>query len=89
YGLNYGKQEKLTKHGNALYMHCLPADISGISCAKGEVEAGVFEKFRLKTYLEAGFKPYIIAAMMFANKFKDPADVLKNMITGGSKRVGF
>ena len=22
------KQEKLTKHGNALYMHCLPADIS-------------------------------------------------------------
>jgi len=83
------EMEKLTKNGNALYMHCLPADISGVSCAKGEVEAGVFEKFRLKTYLEAGFKPYIIAAMMFAYKFEDPANALKNMITMGSKRVGF
>jgi len=82
-------QEKLTKNGNALYMHCLPADISGVSCAKGEVEAGVFEKFRLKTYLEAGFKPYIIAAMMFAYKFENPANVLKSMISKGSKRVGY
>lgn len=82
-------QEKLTKKENALYMHCLPADISGVSCAKGEVEAGVFEKFRLKTYLEAGFKPYIIAAMMFAYKFEDPANALRNMIAMGSKRVGF
>lgn len=70
-------------------MHCLPADISGVSCKHGEVEADVFEKFRLKTYLEAGFKPYIIAAMMFAYKFEDPAGVLKSMISTGSKRVRF
>lgn len=81
--------EKLTKNKNALYMHCLPADISGVSCKNGEVAADVFEKFRLKTYHEAGFKPYIIAAMMFAYKFSDPALVLKKMLEQGSKRIRF
>ena len=28
----------LTKDGKALYLHCLPADISGLSCAEGEVD---------------------------------------------------
>jgi knotted carbamoyltransferase YgeW len=28
---------KLTKDGKALYMHCLPADITGVSCKEGEV----------------------------------------------------
>ena len=31
------KKMKLTRGGKALYMHCLPADISGVSCAQGEV----------------------------------------------------
>lgn len=84
-----GEIEQLTKNKNALYMHCLPADISDVSCKNGEVAADVFEKFRLKTYHEAGFKPYIIAAMMFAYKFGDPAEVLKSMIEKGSKRVRF
>jgi len=78
---------KTTKNGKALYMHCLPADISGISCNEGEVEGSVFEKFRINTYHEAGYKPYIIAAMMFANKFKNPAGVLKNIFEKGSSRV--
>jgi ornithine carbamoyltransferase len=26
-----------TKGGKALYMHCLPADVTGVSCAAGEV----------------------------------------------------
>ena len=26
---------KLTKNGESLYMHCLPADISGVSCDRG------------------------------------------------------
>ena len=28
---------KTTKDGKALYLHCLPADITGVSCAEGEV----------------------------------------------------
>ena len=80
---------KETKKGDALYMHCLPADISGVSCKEGEVEADVFEKYRIKTYHEAGYKPYIIAAMMFANKFKSPAIVLRNILNRGLDRVSF
>jgi len=79
---------KLTKNANALYMHCLPADISGVSCKQGEVSAAAFEKYRIKTYKEAGFKPYIIAAMMFANRFENPAEVLKNILDRNRRRVG-
>ena len=80
---------KLTKNKNALYMHCLPADISGVSCKQGEVSANAFERYRIKTYQEAGFKPYIIAAMMFTNRFSDPAEVLKSIMERRRKRVGF
>ena len=37
------KKMKLTKDGAALYMHCLPADISGVSCDQGEVSENIFE----------------------------------------------
>lgn len=80
---------KVTKNQDALYMHCLPADISGVSCSEGEVNAEVFEKYRIRTYLEAGFKPYIIAAMMFTNKFENSADVLAQIMKRNSRRVGF
>jgi knotted carbamoyltransferase YgeW len=80
---------KLTREGNALYMHCLPADISGVSCKDGEVEADVFEKYRIRTYLEAGYKPYIIAAMMLTNRFEKPVDILNTILERGIKRVGF
>jgi knotted carbamoyltransferase YgeW len=79
---------KLTKNKNALYMHCLPADISGVSCKQGEISANTFEKFRIKTYQEAGYKPYIIAAMMFTNRFGNPADVLKSILDRNKERVG-
>ncbi|MFZ4413118.1 MAG: knotted carbamoyltransferase YgeW, partial [Bacteroidales bacterium] len=78
---------KLTKNGEALYMHCLPADITGISCAEGEVAKDVFEKYRIETYKEAGFKPYIIAAMMLTSRFKDPAALLSSMNTRNVKRI--
>ena len=70
---------KLTKGGNALYMHCLPADITGLSCDMGEVDASVFDRYRVPLYKEAGFKPYIIAAMIFLSKSKDPAGMLKTL----------
>jgi knotted carbamoyltransferase YgeW len=82
-------KKKLTKKQDALYMHCLPADISGVSCKEGEVNADVFEKYRIRTYLEAGFKPYIIAAMMFTNKFMNPSEVLDNILKRDRRRVAF
>ncbi len=78
---------KVTKNQDALYMHCLPADISSVSCKEGEVNAKVFERYRLRTYIEAGYKPYIIAAMMFANRFENPQAVLKGLVNQNAKRV--
>ncbi len=68
---------KLTKGGKALYLHCLPADITGISCEAGEVAASVFDRYRDPLYKQASFKPYIIAAMIFLAKVKDPSAKLK------------
>jgi knotted carbamoyltransferase YgeW len=70
---------KTTKDGNALYLHCLPADISGLSCEKGEVEVSVFDRYRVPLYKEASYKPYIIAAMILLAKVKNPAEVLEKM----------
>jgi len=81
------KKMKLTKNGDALYMHCLPADISGISCKEGEVDGGVFEKYRIDTYKEAGYKPYIIASMILNNRFEHVGKLLEEIKNRNIKRV--
>ncbi len=78
---------KSTCNGEALYMHCLPADITGVSCERGEVSADVFDRYRLPMYKEAGYKPYIIAAMIFLSKMKDPAAALCALQARSEKRV--
>jgi len=78
---------KLSREGKALYLHCLPADISGVSCREGEVAASVFDRYRIPLYKQAGFKPYVIAAMMLTNRFKEPAVVLKGLKNRGQSRV--
>ena len=75
-----------TKDGKALYLHCLPADISGVSCEAGEVAASVFDRYRTPLYKEASFKPYIIAAMIFLAKMKDPVAVLESLEAQGFPR---
>lgn len=76
-----------TKLGKALYMHCLPADISGLSCKQGEVSASVFDRYRVPLYKQASYKPYIIAAMIFLSKFRDPAKKLDELLSAGVKRI--
>lgn len=83
------KKMKLTKDGKALYMHCLPADITGVSCQQGEVAKNVFEKYRIHTYQEAGYKPFVIAAMILLSKFSDPALLLGHLVNRNQKRVMF
>ena len=78
---------KLTKDGKALYMHCLPADITGVSCKEGEVDATVFDRYRDPLYKEASYKPYVIAAMILLEKFKDPAKVLEELQKRGQDRI--
>lgn len=77
----------LTKDGKALYLHCLPADITGLSCEEGEVDASVFDRYRNPLYKEASYKPYVIAAMIFLSKFADPAEILKKLEDNHTPRI--
>lgn len=76
----------LTKNGEALYMHCLPADITGVSCEQGEVAQSVFDRYKVPLYKQAGYKPYIIAAMMLNYTYKAPQKLLKNLFFERSYR---
>ena len=78
---------KRTKGGEALYMHCLPADITDVSCKAGEVSASVFEKYRIPTYKEAGYKPFVIAAMMLTNRMEDVTGTLGELMGYPMERV--
>ncbi|MDD5973481.1 MAG: knotted carbamoyltransferase YgeW [Spirochaetales bacterium] len=78
---------KTTKDGKALYMHCLPADISGLSCKEGEVDQSVFDRYLVPLYKEASYKPYIIAAMIFLAKFKDPSGKLTQLLEDAKPRI--
>ena len=51
----------------ALYLHCLPADIGA------EVSPGVMERFRVDVAREANKKVYVIMALLAAAKVKDLA----------------
>jgi knotted carbamoyltransferase YgeW len=75
-----------TRRGEALYMHPLPADITGENCAQGEVDKSVFDRYRDQLYKQASNKPYAIAAMIFLQKVKDPAAKLEELWDRGQPR---
>jgi ornithine carbamoyltransferase len=68
-------------------MHCLPADITAVSCNKGEVAAAVFDRYRVPLYMQAGYKPFIIAAMILLGKVQTPADKLNDLLEAGHPRM--
>ena len=78
---------KTTKDGKALYLHRLPADITGLSCEEGEVDESVFDRYRNPLYKEASYKPYVIAAMIFLSKFEDPQAILKKLEENKKPRI--
>jgi knotted carbamoyltransferase YgeW len=70
----------LTRDRSALYMHCLPADITDVSCKAGEVSAEVFEQYRIPTYNEASYKPFVISALMFLTRLRNPVAKLEEIV---------
>ena len=80
---------KLTRDGKALYLHCLPADITGLSCEMGEVDNSVFDRYRVPLYKQASYKPYVIAAMIFLAKVKDPVNTLMALDAADALRKRF
>ncbi|MBI2568014.1 MAG: knotted carbamoyltransferase YgeW [Candidatus Schekmanbacteria bacterium] len=57
-----GRRMALTASGNALYMHCLPADIGA------EVSAEVMRKYEVSLARQANKKVYVIMALLAAAK---------------------
>ena len=53
-----------TREGDALYLHCLPADIGA------EVSPGVMDRFRVAVAREANKKVYVIMAMLAVAKVR-------------------
>ncbi|MBQ6801831.1 MAG: knotted carbamoyltransferase YgeW, partial [Oscillospiraceae bacterium] len=53
-----------TKEGKALLLHDLPADVTDISCIRGEMTAQVYNANMASLLAQAGFRPYVIAAMI-------------------------
>lgn len=76
-----------TNQGKALYLHCLPADISGVSCKQGEVASTVFDRYLDPLYKQASYKPYVIAAMIFLSKFQNPSAKLEQLLKRGDSRI--
>jgi hypothetical protein len=46
----------------------------------------VFDRYRDELYMQASNKPYIIAAMIFLCKAKDPAATLEALLSRGAAR---
>ena len=56
------RRMKATKAGDALYMHCLPADIGA------EVSSGVMERHVVNVARQANWKVYVVMALLAAAK---------------------
>ena len=53
------------------------------------MSAQVFDRYRYDTYREASYKPFVIAAMILATRFRDPAAVLDRCVqVSPSRRHG-
>jgi knotted carbamoyltransferase YgeW len=62
-----------TADGDALYMHCLPADIGA------EVSPAVMERHRVNVAREANWKMYVVMALLAGAKVPDLAGVLASL----------
>jgi knotted carbamoyltransferase YgeW len=63
-------ERRMALTDDALYLHCLPADIGA------EVSPGVMEQFRVAVAREANKKVYVVMALLAAAKVTDLAAVL-------------
>jgi knotted carbamoyltransferase YgeW len=62
-----------TAQGEALYMHCLPADIGA------EVSSGVMDMHKVNVAREANWKMYVVMAMLAGAKVPDLARALASL----------
>lgn len=74
--------EEIFEHAaeGALLMHPLPAEVSDLTCIRGEMTAQVYNARSAELFSEAGLRPYIIAAMVLLSVSEDPKAALEHII---------
>jgi len=75
-----------TKEGKALLLHDLPADVTDISCIRGELTAQVYNANMASLLAQAGFRPYVIAAMISLARSEDPKAAFATIAEKAQKR---
>ena len=75
-----------TKEGKAFLMHDLPADVTDITCIRGEMTAQVYNANLNSLLAQAGMRPYVIAAMILMAKSEDPKAAFKTIAEKATKR---
>lgn len=75
-----------TKDGKALLIHDLPADVTDISCIRGEMTAQVYVANRTSLLAQAGMRPYVIAAMIILAKSENPKAAFKTIAERATRR---
>jgi len=72
------EERRMSLTDNALYLHCLPADIGA------EVSPGVMDRFRVDVARQANKKVYVIMALLAAAKVEGLAERLDSLATDGA-----
>lgn len=75
-----------TKNGKALLLHDIPADVTDITCIRGEMTAQVYNANLENLLKEAGIRPYVIAAMIILSKSEDPKAAFKTIAERATRR---
>lgn len=78
--------EELTKNGKAMLFHPLPADVTDLSCVRGEMTAQIYHAHAKDLFSAAENRPYIIAALILLSRCEDPEETLRLLEEQGSKR---
>ena len=81
------KKMKLTQRRGAL--HALPAGghFGRVAARRARWRRMCSRSTASRTYQEASYKPFVIAAMILTRRFADPAQVLGQLLTEGRPRV--
>lgn len=79
-------KEELTKDGKAVLFHPLPADVTDLSCVRGEMTAQVYHAHARDLFGAAEFRPYIVAALILLSCCEDPEEAFTRMEKEGAKR---
>ena len=75
----------LTKDGKALYLHCLPADITGVSCEERRSRRNSIRSLSRTSFIkESKLQTICYCSYDLLKQFKNPVETLKELERKGN-----